>query len=292
MMPLTTHGHGLLKTKTLYVSDMDGTLLNNDAQISAVSKSILNRAIDCGALFTVATARTPATVITLLEGVDMTLPAVVMTGAALFNFNDRSFSRVCFFDEQDAQCLIERYRHYDVPTFIYTLNNNKLDVFHTGTLNRPEMTFMEERSHSSIKTFHVPPHGESALPESLKNMMLLFCIQPCEKADHLYREILRSGIPCTPLCYHDTPGSEWKELEIFGPGTNKAAAVESIASDIGAGRIIAFGDNVNDMPLFQLADEGIAVANAIPQLKEAATDIIGFNYDDAVAKFILNRVRQ
>ena len=42
---------------TLYVSDLDGTLLNSDVKISENSKNIINTLIDKGMNFTVATAR-------------------------------------------------------------------------------------------------------------------------------------------------------------------------------------------------------------------------------------------
>ena len=57
------------KSTTLYVSDMDGTLLNSQSVISPATAAILSRVISAGALFTVATARTPATVVPLLSGV-------------------------------------------------------------------------------------------------------------------------------------------------------------------------------------------------------------------------------
>lgn len=70
---------------TLYVTDLDGTLLGSDGRVSPLSVSILNKAVAKGASFTVATARTPATVSSLLSGIDMRLPAIVMTGAALWH---------------------------------------------------------------------------------------------------------------------------------------------------------------------------------------------------------------
>jgi len=273
----------------LYVSDLDGTLLGPDSLITRRSALMLNKAISHGALFTVATARTPATVISLLEGVNMRLPAVVMTGAALYNLSQRHFSRVCCFPAGVVEELIPLYRKHGVATFIYTIGADMLHVYHIGALNDFEKQFIAERDGSPVKAFHVPGHGESELPGQLDNTVLLFSVQPWDEAYALYSEIRHSRVPCTPLCYHDAFGPDWGELEIFGPQTNKADAVEAIASDTGAGRIVAFGDNVNDMPLFELADEGIAVANAIGPLKDIATDIIGPNADDAVASFILGR---
>ena len=72
--------------KTLYVSDLDGTLLGEDSRLSAVTVATLNHVIgELGGLFTVATARTPATVVPLMSQVHSTLPFIVMSGAALWN---------------------------------------------------------------------------------------------------------------------------------------------------------------------------------------------------------------
>ena len=53
------------------------------------SARILNRLIGQGMLFTVATARTPATVVDLLAGVDLRLPAVLMTGTLLYDVGQK-----------------------------------------------------------------------------------------------------------------------------------------------------------------------------------------------------------
>ena len=54
----------------LFVTDLDGTLLNSHKEVSIKSIEILNKLIDDGVNFTVATARTPATVVDLLQDVD------------------------------------------------------------------------------------------------------------------------------------------------------------------------------------------------------------------------------
>ena len=69
--------------KTLYISDLDGTLLNSQSQVSAASRDMLNRLIaDNDINFSIATARTPATVVQLMHGIDSRLPYIVMTGAS------------------------------------------------------------------------------------------------------------------------------------------------------------------------------------------------------------------
>ena len=45
-----------------------------------------------------------------------------------------------------------------------------------------------------------------------------------------------------------------------------------------------FGDRKNDLDMFRFADEAYAVQNADEELKAVATEIIGCNDEDGVAK--------
>ena len=58
----------------------------------------------------------------------------------------------------------------------------------------------------------------------------------------------------------------------------------------GCGRIISFGDAVNDIPMFDISDECYAVENAVDEVKAAATGIIGSNEEDGVAKWLLDHI--
>ena len=83
-----------MNRKSLYVSDMDGTLLNSNSVLSQYTTDKLNELIaNEGVLFTVATARTPATVVSLMSNIKATVPFIVMTGAALWDSNADSFIR-------------------------------------------------------------------------------------------------------------------------------------------------------------------------------------------------------
>ena len=76
----------------LFVTDLDGTLLNSNKEVSIKSIEILNKLIDDGVNFTVATARTPATVVDLLQDVNLKLPAVLMNGVLLYDIKEEKYS--------------------------------------------------------------------------------------------------------------------------------------------------------------------------------------------------------
>ena len=77
-------------------------------------------------------------------------------------------------------------------------------------------------------------------------------------------------------------------LEICPENSTKAKAIVKPKAKLGMERIVVFGDSVNDIPMFKIADEAYAVGNALPELKKYATGIIASNEEDGVAKFLLD----
>ncbi|MBQ7313356.1 MAG: HAD family phosphatase, partial [Clostridia bacterium] len=73
--------------------------------------------------------------------------------------------------------------------------------------------------------------------------------------------------------YEDSyaPGTWY--LEIFDEKASKKHAVEFLRAYTGAERVICFGDNRNDLPMFEAADFAVAVPNAVQEAKDAADDI-------------------
>lgn len=69
--------------KTLYVSDLDGTLLNHSDQISDYSLKILNHLIENGLSFTYATARSLSSASKVTKGLNLKLPVIVYNGGMI-----------------------------------------------------------------------------------------------------------------------------------------------------------------------------------------------------------------
>ena len=84
---------------------------------------------------------------------------------------------------------------------------------------------------------------------------------------------------------------EWYWLEISRFDATKATGVDKLRKLTGIPRIVCFGDNLNDLPMFRVADECYAVANARPELKAAATGVIGSNVEMGVPRFLRSRAR-
>lgn len=278
-----------LQERTLYISDLDGTLLNDSSRISDETRRLINAAIANGALFSIATARTPATVSGLLKGMDIRLPMVVMTGAALWDMKTNRYSDVRFHTPETARRLIEIYRDAGLPTFIYALGEDQIiHIYHLGIMDDLARRFMEERNSNPFKTFHVNERGESETLPPLDRILLFLTMQPTEPAKEVYERI-RKVEDCRPIFYHDMYGDEIAELEVFAADASKAIGVAEIARQAGADHIVAFGDNVNDIPMLSAVDHGVAVGNAVDEVIRIASEVIGPNTEDSVARYVFDK---
>lgn len=272
--------------KTLFVSDLDGTLLGPDRKVSAESARLINEAVSDGAMFSVATARTPATVGPLLDGVKSPLPFIVMTGAAIWSREDNRYVYAAFHREETARRLVELYRKHRLSAFVYILgDDNLIHIYHLGGMSGLERGFMEERLNTPYKKFHILGRDKDELPERLDKVLLFYSMRPTDEVQPVYEEIKDSD-DLRAVFYHDMYGDEIALMEVFGPEASKANAVRKLAEMVGADRIVAYGDNVNDIPILEVADDAVVVENAVDAARHAAGRVIGPNSEDSVAKDI------
>lgn len=263
---------------------MDGTLLGADSKLSETSARIITDLTRRGANITVATARTPATVEMILTEAETSLPAIVMTGAAMWCRDTKSYRNVCYLAEDTYRQLMAKCGKYGVNPFRYTLPDGKsMQVYHNGAMIAEERAFVDGRLNLGLKNFNIDaPHG---LLPYLPGVVFFFAMGDRENIFALADD-LRVTVDCSVSCYIDIFDENIGLLELFAPGVSKAAAVRQLADEVGADRVVVFGDNLNDIPMMQVADVAVAVENARPEVKSIAHKIIGANTTDAVARFI------
>ena len=271
--------------KTLYISDLDGTLLSTDSRVSERSAEIISDLTAQGTLITVATARTPATVVPLLSATRTAPPAIVMTGTAMWNRHEAAFSHTHFLPVADVEQTIELCRSCGVHPFVYMMaeTGHTLEVFHAAPkLNKAERSFYDERAHLTLKRFHL---GTPAPKDAYNRTLLLYAMGEAEAIKRAYESFCRRT-ECSVSIYPDIFNPEIYNIEVIPPGVTKASAIKQLKEETGAERLVVFGDNLNDLSMLAMADVAVAVGNALPEVKEAADVVIEPNYTDSVARFI------
>lgn len=90
----------------------------------------------------------------------------------------------------------------------------------------------------------------------------------------------------TMLDTDNNSGNKW--IAINSKETNKFKALEKLCSslNINLNQVIYFGDSTNDLPIINKVGLGIAMGNAIQEVKEQAKDITLSNDEDGIASFL------
>lgn len=269
----------------LYITDLDGTLLNSKGIVSATSAHILHHLIEEEGLnFTIATARTPATAMQLLATTGLKLPAVVMAGAALWDESASEYSHTWHIPENVISELCGIYESHGMHPFIYRQSGSQLLAYHKPELSPKEQEFVSTRQGTRYKRFIF---NENPYSTSMHPALIIFSTGPHAIMHDVYRDIMAGRIDCHPIFYRDIYDSESAYLEIYASCVSKATAIRAIVETCGFDKIVAFGDNVNDIEMMKLADYSIAPSNAVDDVKNIADEVLkSSNDDDCVARWI------
>ena len=272
----------------LFVTDLDGTLLNSNKEVSIKSTEILNKLIDNGVNFTVATARTPATVVDLLQDVNLKLPAVLMNGVLLYDIKEEKYINIKEIGKDTVDKVFDVLNKFDKNAMVYGIRNNHLWVYHKEFEYSWEYDFYKERTDRKQKTFLKVEDYQECINESKVINFIVF--DKYEKIKGIYDELKKID-EISVEYYEDIYEKGCYFLEAYSAEASKANGIKLLSDYIEHDKLICFGDNLNDIPMFELADECYATANAVERVKEISTDVIGSCDEDGVALFMEKKLK-
>lgn len=263
---------------TLYLSDLDGTLLNSDQRISKKSCEILNRLIDKGLLFSYATARSAVTSVKATAGLSAKIPIIVYNG--VFTIDSGTGERILsnMFTRDEALWIYDVLLEHGIDPIVYSVID--------GT---EKFSYIDERCTVGMREFLATRKNDirervAANENEMREGEIFYftCIDNAEKLSPAC-EILEKKFRC--IFDKDIySGNQW--LEILPKEATKSNAALALKKHFDCDRLVVFGDGANDIQMFEAADECYAVANASSQLKAIADGIISSNNKDSVARFI------
>lgn len=267
--------------KTLYVSDLDGTLLDRKARLSPTSEKIIRRCIEDGMLFTVATARSQSA-IGYLRQLGVCIPSVHLNGVLLYDYSRRQYIDCVPMDTQTSLSVIRILKHFDRMSFVYKFDSDcGINVEFERLSNEVERNFFEVRKNNDYKSFR----QTSEITVSDDDKVIYFTmVDTYERLHPIYTEIQK--LPGAKATLYSDNYSTMYFLEVFSRLATKAAGVLKLKKLLGADRIVTFGDNLNDLEMMGIADCGIAVGDAVATVREQADRVIGNSYEDGVALYL------
>ena len=267
--------------KILYVSDLDGTLLNSETKLSDYTIKELNKLIDDGLNFTYATARGYNSSKVVSEGLNIKYPVILCNGVKIYDPLTEKTLFSSFFNKEEIKLvkrISEKYDNYpilyqtkeDVDKFYYVEYNisSGKKYYLDKRVSDKRLTISKDKedlfSHDSIYYFNFIDTYENLKPiyDELKEHFR------CVFQQEIYRE------------------EYW--LEVLPNKADKGHSLAKLKKLLDVDKIIYFGDSVNDIEAFKVADLCYAVSNSKKELLPYANEVIGSNNSNGV----INKIKE
>ncbi|MDE5909145.1 MAG: HAD family hydrolase [Lachnospiraceae bacterium] len=272
-----------MEEDTLYVSDLDGTLLNSRDEISEYSLQVINGLIEKGMKFTYATARSLSSASKVAKGLTVHIPVIIYNGAFIVEADTGKILYSTGFLKQEQQFAAKLLKESGLSPLVYTYRDHQekvlWDPVHENEGVRHYLT-----ARRGDKRMEPVKEGESVYQGDI---FYFTCIGEKAQLKGAYERLqndTRFRVTFQKELYRP---EYW--LEIMPAKASKAVAIKELKKIWNCNRVVSFGDAVNDIPMFEISDQAYAVENAVEELKKYATDVILSNEQDGVAKWLLQR---
>jgi len=180
-----------------------------------------------------------------------------------------------------VSAVLAAFRTEGRCVMLYRRRGNEVHVFYTELTPGEEALVhrTDPEGHTFDRYFHRVPYLKST-------PAIFFSCQGTRARQEALAARLESIPGIRVVLYADTYHEDNWFLEICRDDADKGYAVRRLCQRVGADRIVAFGDNHNDIPMFREADLALCVANGSDEAKAVADRIIGANTDEGVAEYL------
>lgn len=138
---------------TLFVSGMDGMLLNENEMLSNFSKVELNRMIDSGMKFTISTMRTPAAIIEPMKDVRLALPVIAMNGAVLYDIQKHVYIKAYVISQDTSQKVMQLIRREGLNCYANVIIDDMLVIYYKETQDKVNRELVQQLRVSPYRNY-------------------------------------------------------------------------------------------------------------------------------------------
>ena len=250
---------------SIILSDLDGTLFRDDKSISDFTKKTIRQAQTKGLLFGICTSRAKVNALKFLDGIE---PDILITnGGGIVYYQDKKIYD-CEFTVEEVRKLISGA--FEVFGKDITLSADNEHALYSNSKEELGDNFW---TYNDFLDFNEP------------------CMKMCiESLDKEKIEKVASVIGLDQIDYLPFSDIPWYKLS--KKAATKEKAIEELCRhlNITSSAIAAFGDDFNDIGMLKLCGKGVAMENAIEEVKNAADEVCETNENDGVAKWIENNL--
>ncbi len=252
----------------LIALDLDGTLLAADETVSGANRAAIGRALAAGIRVVLVTGRGVDTPIKISRDLGLNLPVICCHGALTKDFGaDKTLAHIPV-PLKYAKPMIEYAERNAVPIAIY----------------HEELFWRISGGHAYMQDMLGPGWREvDSLLEVLKGAPTFIRFLGADAVAAMQREF-----GDLPLAFRYETWHDFVECAVLNRDASKKTALARLCADfqVPPERVLAIGDSRNDVPMLQWAGIGVAMANALPEVKQAVMHVTASNESDGVARAI------
>lgn len=283
-----------MKANKLYISDLDGTLLGNDARLSDYALENLTRLIESGLNFTIASARSLTSIREIIRGLPVKLPVIEINGALISDLQTGEHHTINTMHKNTVENIFTHITDHGCMPFISSFDGSRDNLYYEKVVNEGMQWFLGDGTEDHVKRVRRIGNIADSFDEQVVCITVIDRFEVMQKlSDKIKAEFpsqLENHFFANPY------NGQWHWLTIHDKRANKAIAVRQLANELGYGLedVVVFGDQLNDVQMMQLNREGahsVAVDNATDEVKLFASEIADSNENDGVVKYLLKGIR-
>lgn len=220
----------------LFLSGMDETLLNEENNMSGYSRVELNRMLDEGLQFTIVTMRTPASLLESLGDIRLTLPVVVMDGAALFDISEKRFEKVYVISKEESRNVELFFEHNNISFFSNIIIDDTVLIYYSDSDNPIYNDIITKLRKSPYRNY-INRQADS------ENVVYFMCIEKTEVTDWLVEKLKEAGFDRTLkiIAYPSTVYEGYSYLKIYNHNATKENMIDYLKEMTSADKVETFG---------------------------------------------------
>lgn len=263
--------------------DLDGTLLSPDGSITPRVVKAVHGVLAAGMAVCFATGRNFTECREILRTVNHHAQAVFVGGAVVMDTQKGVTLHQMLMDGQLAAEVAE-YLESQNQTVLALQDHQAAGVDYLISDQKPLNEPTRQWLSLTRRVRFVPSVARHSHVHTMRLSICAAADQTARLEQQLRQQFSERIIShCLKVTAYDV-----EVLEVFDPAVNKWNGILKVAADlkIAPSRIVAVGDDVNDLPMIQNAGLGVAMGNARPNVQSAADRVIGTNTDEGLAKFL------
>ena len=275
----------------LFVSDLDGTLLQADGRLSEFGRRTLTELTARGVPFTVASGRTFSSIRRALGDIELKLPVISSDGALISNFESPAPLHLFSMERSNLEKLVGELVGEGFTPILDVWDGQENVMLSEAPAN-PVMEWYH--ASKQAERFYRWRHDGLVIPPRSQVISLTLLDRP-EWLEPLRDDLEERWGEWFKTDYLRLDGvDDGAVLWIQSLEARKERALEVLGAMLGyqAGDMVVFGDGLNDLGMFSGNWHCVAVDNARKELKDRAREVIGHHADDAVCRYILERLTE